>query len=115
MTKSGRPFTVKEDGESPRQSRHRGGAGGYVRSIVPRGIIGAMRPPDDSDIDDAIRILNRAGWSIGYVAFHDGAAGIVWIVSRSNGENLIRAEGATRAEASDRAVEQARTLGMLGR
>ena len=44
-----------------------------------------------------------------------GPAGLVWVVSGSNGENRIRAEGATAAEAWQRAEEQARALGMLGR
>jgi hypothetical protein len=74
-----------------------------------------LDPTEDYDpIADAIRQLHRAGWSIGDVAAHDGAGGMLWIVSGSNGENLIRAEGSTRAEAWVRAVEQARTLGMLG-
>jgi hypothetical protein len=47
---------------------------------------------------------------IGDVAAHDGAGGLVLIVWGHNGENLIRAEGATRDEAWGRAVEQARTL-----
>jgi len=70
---------------------------------------------DDSPIDEAIAILHRSGWSIGDVAFHDGAGGLLWLVSGSNGENLIRAEGPTRSEAWIRAVDQARSLGMLGR
>jgi hypothetical protein len=71
---------------------------------------------DDADpIDEALDRLHRAGWSIGDVAFRDGAGGLLWIVSGSNGENLIRAEGATRSEAWIRAVEQARSLGMIGR
>jgi hypothetical protein len=64
--------------------------------------------------DEALARLHRAGWSIGDTAFHDGAGGIAWLVSGSNGENLIRAEGASRDEAWARAVEQARALGMLG-
>jgi hypothetical protein len=47
-------------------------------------------PPDI----DALDRLHRAGWSIGDVAFDDGAAGLawlVWLVWGSNGENLIRA------------------------
>ena len=67
------------------------------------------------DSDEALARLHRAGWSIGDVAFHDGAGRLLWIVSGSNGENLIRAEGATRADAWIHAVEQARTTGMLGR
>ena len=71
----------------------------------------AQLPPDIEALDR----LHRAGWSIGDVAYHDGAGGLVWLVSGSNGENLIRAEGATRDEAWDQAVEQARALGMLWR
>jgi hypothetical protein len=69
-------------------------------------------PP--SDIESLSR-LHRAGWSIGDVAFRDGAGGLTWIASGSNGENLIRAEGTTRDEAWARAVDQARAVGMLGR
>jgi hypothetical protein len=73
-------------------------------------------PADELEASaDAVARLHRAGWSIGDVGFHDGAGGLFWIVSGSNGENLIRAEGATRAGAWGRAVEQARGLGMLGR
>jgi hypothetical protein len=74
-----------------------------------------MDATDEPDpILDAIRRLHRAGWSIGDVVFHDGAGGRTWIVSGSNGEDLIQAEGATRAEAWGRAVDQAWLLGMLG-
>jgi hypothetical protein len=38
-----------------------------------------------------------------------------WIVSGANGENVIRAEGATETEAWQRAFEQADSLGMMGR
>jgi hypothetical protein len=72
------------------------------------------RAEDSDPISDAFHQLHGAGWSIGDVGFHDGAGGLLWIVSGSNGENLIRAEGSTRAEAWIRAVEQARSLGMLG-
>ena len=64
----------------------------------------------DEDFDD----LHRAGWSIGDIAFH-GSTGVVWLVWGSNGENLIRAEGATRAEAWWRALEQVKAVGMIGR
>jgi hypothetical protein len=59
-------------------------------------------------------LLHRSGWSIGDAAFHDGAGGLLWLVSGANGENLIRAEGSTRSEAWGRALDQARGLGMLG-
>ena len=48
--------------------------------------------------DESVDNLHRAGWSIGDIAFH-GPAGVVWLVWGSNGENLIRAEAATRDEA----------------
>jgi hypothetical protein len=66
-------------------------------------------------IAEALGQLHRAGWSIGDAAVRDGAGGLLWIVTGSNGENLIRAEGPTRSEAWIRAVDQARGLGMLGR
>ena len=72
------------------------------------------RPDDLRPSDEALDRLHRAGWSIGDVAAPDGAGGLSWLVWGSNGENLIRAEGATRDEAWGRAVEQARALGMLG-
>jgi hypothetical protein len=70
---------------------------------------------DDSPIYQAIALLHRSGWSMGDAAASDGAGRLLWIVSCSAGENLIRAEGTTAAQAWGRAVEQARGLGMLGR
>jgi hypothetical protein len=76
----------------------------------------AMDQTEDYDpIADALCQLHRAGWSVGDVEAGDGAGRVLWNVSGHNGENLIRAEGTTRAEAWVRAVEQARSLGMLGR
>ena len=46
-----------------------------------------------------------------FFATTDG--GRVWAVSGRNGENLIRAEGASEAEAWHRAVDQAQSVGML--
>jgi hypothetical protein len=40
--------------------------------------------------------------------------GVVWVVSGHNGENAIRAEGSTESAAWRAALDQARTLGMLG-
>jgi hypothetical protein len=65
-------------------------------------------------IADAICGLHLAGWSIGDVVIQDGAGGRSWLVPGSNRENLIRAEGPTAPEAWARAVEQARSQGMLG-
>jgi hypothetical protein len=59
--------------------------------------------------DEALDCLHRAGWSVG-----DAVAGGTGIVTGSHGgENLIHATGATQAEAWQRAIEQARALGML--
>ena len=58
--------------------------------------------------------LHRSGWSIGDVA-GGTAAGLVWLVWGSHGENLIRAEGRTRDEAWRAAELQALGLGMLRR
>jgi hypothetical protein len=55
--------------------------------------------------------LQRAGWSIGCIATAQGT----WIVSGANGENVIHAEGDTETEAWHRGVEQADSLGMMGR
>jgi hypothetical protein len=55
---------------------------------------GANRTPPDTPIDiEALVRLHPAGWSIGDFAFRDGTGGLVWLVSGSNGENLIGAEG----------------------
>jgi len=59
-------------------------------------------------VDECFERLHRAGWSVGEVA----TAG-EWIVSGTNGENLLDARGRTQAEASWRACEQARAVGML--
>jgi hypothetical protein len=53
--------------------------------------------------------LHRAGWSIGETGTAKG-----WLVTGQNGENSIRAQGATQKEAWHRTVEQARAVGMLG-
>lgn len=54
--------------------------------------------------------LHRAGWSVGEAGF-----GSRWVVLGYNGENVIRAEGTTQAEAWHLACQQAQALGMLGR
>ena len=63
----------------------------------------------------ALGQLHRAGWTVGQFATSSEAGELVWVFTGSNGENLLRAEGATAAEAWGRAVEAARGLGMLGR
>ena len=59
-------------------------------------------------VDESFDRLHRAGWSVGEIA----TAG-EWVVSGTNGENVIDAQGATQAEAWWRACEQARAVGML--
>jgi hypothetical protein len=58
-------------------------------------------------VDESRDRLHRAGWSIGEAG---GAA--VWIVIGTNGENMIRVEGCSQAEAWWRACEQAAAEGM---
>ena len=64
-------------------------------------------------IVDAIGSLHRAGWTISSTAFATTDGGSVWVVSGHNGENLIRADAETEAEAWHRAVDQARSVGIL--
>jgi hypothetical protein len=51
---------------------------------------------------------------VGCIAAFAGDGGLVLVVTGSDGENLIRAEGPTRAAAWLAASEQARAVGMLG-
>ena len=64
--------------------------------------------PTYPSVDESRDRLHHAGWSIGEAG---GAA--VWIVTGTNGENMIRAEGCSQAEAWWRACEQAAVVGML--
>jgi hypothetical protein len=59
-------------------------------------------------VDASFSRLRRAGWSVG-----DCCTAALWVVSRINGENPVRAEGRTQAEAWWLACEQARAVGML--
>jgi hypothetical protein len=59
--------------------------------------------------DESFARLQRAGWSVGEVRLADGQ----WVVTGSNGENRIEAQGAGQAEAWHRACEQAEAVGML--
>jgi hypothetical protein len=67
-----------------------------------------MTPRPNPSVDESIARLHREGWSIG----ETGGAG-VWLVSGTNGENKIHAEGRTQAEAWYRATLQAKAVGML--
>lgn len=60
-------------------------------------------------------VLKRAGWSIGDAVSVGEMGERVWGVTGRNGENLIRAEAPTRAEAWRLALEQAREVARLGR
>jgi hypothetical protein len=60
--------------------------------------------------DASLARLHAAGWSVGEVA-----CGSTWVVSGTNGEHAVKAEGRTQAEAWWRACEQAKAVGMLGR
>ena len=63
----------------------------------------------DDDIADALERLHAAGWSIGDTAFFDvERVSIVHVVIGSNGEDQIRAEGETTAEAWRRATRPGR-------
>jgi hypothetical protein len=59
-------------------------------------------------VDESRDRLHRAGWSVGEIASAN-----CWLVTGANGENQLRAEGGTQAEAWWRACEQARAVGML--
>ncbi len=62
--------------------------------------------------DHSFARLHQAGCSVGEVAVHT-ANGIVWLVTGSNGENVIEARGTTQTEAWARAPQQALAVGML--
>jgi len=68
--------------------------------------------PDE--ITDAKGKLHHAGWSIGSTAYRTAACGLEWAVEGWNGENIVRADGRTEAEAWRAAFGQAQGLGMLG-
>jgi hypothetical protein len=49
--------------------------------------------------DESFARLHRAGWSIGDAAFVLLPGELVWLVSGTNGESVVRARGRTRDEA----------------
>jgi hypothetical protein len=63
--------------------------------------------------EESLHRLHSSGWSIGEAAFTGSSGRTVWQVDGSNGENRLRVEGATPAEAWWRAVEAAAAVGML--
>jgi hypothetical protein len=73
-----------------------------------------MQDDQGDEIAAALDQLHVGGWSVGDTAFHDvDRGGIIHVVIGSNGENRIRAEGATCREAWRRALDQAAEVGML--
>ena len=65
-------------------------------------------PPEDS-----LRRLHRSGWSMGEAGFTGAGGRTIHRVDGSNGENRIRVQGSTPAEAWHRTVEAAAACGML--
>jgi hypothetical protein len=65
------------------------------------------------EVAEVLEALHRAGWSIGETAFAAVDGSRVWVVSGHNGENQIRAEGASALEAWQEAARQAREVGMV--
>jgi hypothetical protein len=61
-----------------------------------------------SNVDESRDRLHRAGWSVGEIA-----SATRWLVTGSNGENQLVAEGRSQAEAWWNASLQARAVGML--
>jgi hypothetical protein len=48
-----------------------------------------MRDDQGDDITDALDRLHAGGWSIGDTAFYVEGGGLVHVVIRSNGENMV--------------------------
>ena len=63
-------------------------------------------------VDESRDRLHRAGWSVGECAHGTGGA-FVWLITGTNGENVINATGTSQSEAWWRACIQAREVGML--
>jgi hypothetical protein len=94
------------------QSSGNDASGSATVSEEGRANVFNLQPADDSE--RCYLALHAAGWSIGDAAFVGSDGSRHWLVSGSNGENLIRAEGVTRDEAWRKALEQARAVGMIG-
>jgi hypothetical protein len=70
---------------------------------------------DDLSPADVAQIrLRRCGWNVGETAF-SGPHGTTWVVSGSNGENIIRATDPTQSATWAEAERQALELGMVDR
>ncbi len=68
---------------------------------------------DTLTVQEAIELLGRSGWTVQDFAISGESGTVIWLVSGSNGENLIRVQGPTAVLAWQRAVEQAAAVGML--
>jgi hypothetical protein len=62
---------------------------------------------------DYFHRLDHSGWSCGEAGFTGRSGRTVWQVDGSNGDNKLRVEGATPAEAWHPAIETAAACGML--
>jgi hypothetical protein len=62
--------------------------------------------------DESFARLRRSGWSVGEAPFC-GNGRLVWQVDGVNGENQVRDQGDSQAEAWHRACQQAEVLGIL--
>jgi hypothetical protein len=62
--------------------------------------------------DILLRVLHKAGWSIGDTAF-GGPEGLTWLVYGTQGGYEVRAEAADRTEAWEEACRQAGALWIL--
>jgi hypothetical protein len=60
--------------------------------------------PETYEPSTELEQLHHAGWSVGVSAAVTTPGHLVWLVTGHNGENLIRAEGATEADAWHGAV-----------
>jgi hypothetical protein len=91
--------------------------GSALRSLHASHLARSAHPPDgvSRPIGECLDELRRAGWSVGDSAFTGERGALSWVVTGSNGENLIRASGPTRAVAWLAACGQVRAMGMLGR
>jgi hypothetical protein len=65
--------------------------------------------PTHPTVDESRDRLHRAGWSVGEIA-----TALAWVITGTNGENILEARAASQSEAWWRACEQARAVGMLG-
>jgi hypothetical protein len=72
-----------------------------------------MPDPAFQPAEESLAHLHRSGWSTGETTFTGSSGRTVWQVDGSNGENRLKVQGATAAEAWWRAVEAAAAVGML--